>query len=91
MPTERHTLTFDGVTTAGHEKAVEEAGNLRNYTTVDLQYAYNNKKIGVITAGIKNVMGTVPPIDDSNPNQPLDITLYDQIGRQFYTGYKATF
>ncbi len=91
IPSDRHSLTMDGNTIGSHKKSVESKGSLRPYTTVDFQYAYNNKKIGVITAGVKNIMGTLPPLDDSNPNSTLDVTLYDQIGRQFYTGYKATF
>lgn len=91
LPTERHMIQVDGLTVAGHEKEVEGTGKLPNYTYMNLQYAYTNKKIGVITAGVRNVFGNMPPIDDTNPNQPLDVNLYDQIGRQFFTGYKATF
>jgi hypothetical protein len=36
-------------------------------------------------------LNTVPPLDDSNPNIPLNTSIYDQIGRAYYTAYKATF
>lgn len=91
LMTERHTLGLAGITTGKHQKLVKEYGNLRSYTTFDFQYSYKNKKIGVITAGVKNLMGTTPPLDDSNLNAQLDSALYDQIGRQYYTAYTATF
>lgn len=91
IPNDRHDLSLSALTTARHQKSVAAAGNLRAYTTVDLQYSFNARKVGVFTAGVKNVMGTTPPLDDSDPNNMLDTTIYDQVGRAFYTGYKATF
>lgn len=91
MPNDRHDLSLAALTTAGQEKAVEGAGMLPNYTTWDVQYSYRLKRLGTLSAGVKNVLGTTPPIDNTNANQPLNIELYDQIGRQYYTGYKATF
>lgn len=90
-PSERHELTVAAITIAGHEKAVATMGKLNNYTSWDLQYAFRTKKIGTFTAGVKNLLDTIPPLDDSNPGSPLDETLYDQVGRALYTGYKATF
>lgn len=91
IPSERHDLTLSALTIAGHEKAVKAAGRLNNYTQLDVQYSFKTKKIGTFSAGIKNLLDTVPPLDDSNPGSPLDVTLYDQVGRALYTGYKATF
>ncbi len=88
---ERHNLTASALTTAGQMKAVKEEGRLPNYTTYDLQYSYDTKKIGTFTAGVKNVFGSTPPLDDTNPNGLLNNAIYDQIGRQYFTGYKATF
>ena len=79
------------ITTAGFEKAVEGEGMLPNYTTFNLAYTHKLRKYGTINVGILNVAGSTPPIDDSNPNDALDTSLFDQIGRQYYTGYKATF
>ncbi len=91
VPNERHDVTLSALTIAGQEKEVEGTGMLPNYTTFNLSYSYKMKRFGTLSAGIYNLMGSTPPIDDSNPNIPLNITLYDQIGRQYYTGYKATF
>lgn len=90
-PNERHELGLSATTVAGQEKSMEGFGMLPNYTTYNLTYSYRMKKFGTITAGIYNAAGSTPPIDTTNNNQPLNITLYDQIGRQYYTGYKATF
>ena len=90
-PAERHDLAFIGITTAGQQKSMKELGRLRNYTQLDMQYAYKSKKYGTFTVGVKNVMGTTPPLDDSDPTGQLNTALYDQIGRQYFTGYKATF
>jgi outer membrane receptor protein involved in Fe transport len=90
-PNERHDFTLAAITIAGHEKAVREMGKLNNYTSFDFQYSYKTRKIGTFTAGVKNLLDSIPPLDDSNPGSPLDETLYDQVGRALYTGYKATF
>lgn len=91
LPSEKHDITLAALTTAGQDKTVVEAGRLPTYMQLDLQYSYKMRKVGTFTVGIKNIAGTTPPIDDSNPTVPLDVTLYDQIGRQYFTGYKATF
>lgn len=88
---ERHNLTASANTTAGQMKAVKEEGRLPNYTTYDMQYSYDTKKIGTFIAGVRNVFGSTPPLDDTNPNGMLDTTIYDQIGRQYFTGYKTSF
>lgn len=90
-PNERNSFNVALLTTAENGKADPGLGKLNQYTTVDLQYAFNSKDVGTITAGIKNVLGTVPPLDDSDPTASLNTSLYDQIGRQFYAGYKTTF
>ncbi len=87
----RHDISVAAITIGGHEKAVKEEGDLPSYTSVDLMYTYSNKKLGVLTAGVKNLLGTTPPLDDSNPTQQLNVSLYDQIGKQFVTSYKASF
>jgi iron complex outermembrane receptor protein len=90
-PTENQDVSFAATTIAGHEKAVAEKGDLPEFTSLDFNYSINIKNLGVLTAGVKNLLGQIPPIDDTNVSTPLDTTLYDQIGRQFYTGLKATF
>ena len=91
LPSDNHDLNISANTIAEHEKSVAELGKVDRLTTVDLLYSYKSKSIGTITAGVKNVAGVTPPLDDSNVNTQLDTTLYDQIGRQFYAGYKVNF
>ncbi len=88
---DRNSLSLDGVTIASHSKLVKEEGRLPSYTVFDLQYLRQTKDLGSLTLGVKNLDGKTPPLDDSNPNKPLDAKLYDQIGRQYYVGYKIAF
>ncbi|MDC0980366.1 TonB-dependent receptor [Bdellovibrionales bacterium] len=90
-PTDNQDLSFSIKTIASHEKSVKEMGNLRQYTDVDLQYKSDFGKSGVLTVGIKNLLGSTPPLDNSNPNKQLDSSLYSQLGRLAYMGYKANF
>lgn len=78
-------------TTAGQRSSVDGAEALKNYTELSLQYGYDAKEIGQFSAGVRNLLGSTPPIDTSNPNQQFDPTLYDQIGRSLIVGYKKTF
>lgn len=89
-PADRHDLNVTALTIGPHDKAVPERGRLPNYTSVDLLYSYDTNKFGTFSFGVKNVLGTEPPTDDTNPTK-LDVTLYDQIGRQFLAGYKMKF
>lgn len=88
-PLDQHTVNLMAGTIGGQKKAVEENGTLSHYTSLDLQYVYAMKS-SEFTFGVMNVLGTTPPLDDSNP-KPLDTTLYDQIGRQFLASYKIKF
>ncbi|MBC7384966.1 MAG: TonB-dependent receptor [Cryobacterium sp.] len=87
----RNSVALTALTISGHEKAVKEQGNLSHYTALDLQYVYATKSSGAFTLGIRNLLNTTPPLDDSNPTKPLDVTLYDQLGRQFMAAYKVKF
>jgi outer membrane receptor protein involved in Fe transport len=90
-PTEHHEISASAMTIAGQEKEVATMGRIQQYTTYDLLYSYKSKRLGTVTAGVKNIFASTPPLDDSVPTAPLDVTMYDQIGRQLYTSYKATF
>lgn len=90
-PGDRHNLSLAALTVGEHDKVVESEGSLPAYTSLDLTYSFSYPRFGVLTAGVKNLLGTTPPLDDSQPSSPLNVTLYDQIGRQFFTGYKAIF
>ena len=91
FPAQRHDLSLVALTTAGQQKTVIDQGRLRDYTQLDLQYAYRSKGLGTFTVGIKNLAGTTPPLDDSDPTSLLNASIYDQVGRSYFTGYKATF
>lgn len=92
LPGENHDLTLSANTIAGQHKMVREIGSsTNNYTTLDLQYAYNWRHVGLFSLGVKNLIDSNPPLDDTMPAVPLNTELYDQIGRMFYTGYRATF
>lgn len=90
-PTENQSFSYIIKTIGSHKKAVEEAGYLKQYTDVDFQYKADLGATGVVTLGIKNVLGSTPPLDDSNPNNQLDSSLYSSVGRLAYMGYKASF
>ena len=92
LPSERHDLTLSGNTIAGQHKLVREiGGSTNNYTSLDLEYSYAWRRVGLLSLGVKNLVDSDPPLDDTQPAVPLNRNLYDQIGRMFYTGYKATF
>lgn len=90
-PGDKHDLSMAISTIAGQAKAVASEGNLNNYSTVDLAYAYKSRNWGTISLGVRNVLGTKPPIDDSVPADKLNTELYDQLGRSFLVGYKKGF
>jgi outer membrane receptor protein involved in Fe transport len=91
IPRERQSATVSALTTAGYKKQVPEMGRINHYTTVDVNYSIATRTSGEFSLGVKNVLGTTPPLDDSAPTHPLQDSLYDQIGRQFIVGYKAKF
>jgi len=91
LANDKHTVSTDLNTVPGQRKYVKAQGRTKDLFTTDVQYNWKWMKNSTITAGVKNVFGETPPIDESNPNNPLDTTIYDQIGRQYYTAVKATF
>ncbi len=88
---DKQDLSIAALTTAGQGKSVAGTGNLINYTEFDLAYSYKTKSIGSFSFGIKNILGSTPPLDDSNPLDPVNTAIYDQIGRQVIAGYKVKF
>jgi len=90
-PNHQHEAIFLANAIGFQEKAVKGNGNLPTYTTFDFQYNFKSRKWGIVTLGVKNLAGSTPPLDETNPNSQLNTSLYDQIGRQVYTAYKATF
>ena len=91
-PTNYQSGSLTARTVATHEKQSPEVGDLKQYTELDLQYAYSGSWDGVISIGVRNVLGTTPPIDDSNPMVPnLSTSLYDGNGRIGWIQYRQEF
>jgi iron complex outermembrane receptor protein len=90
-PNDRHDVTLSALTIAGQEKAVREMGTLSDYTTFDVSYALKTRELGTFSFGVRNIMGSTPPLDDSAPTDAFNETLYDQTGRTFIVGYQRTF
>lgn len=88
---EAHEASLVALTTAGQEKSDSAEGKLPNYTTFDLHYDFKSKKVGTVSLGVKNLLGSTPPLDETVPGKPLDATIYDQIGRIYTVGYKMNF
>ncbi len=84
-------VSLAGLTTASQGKSVVGDGDLPTYTEFDAVYSYKALKAGTFSLGIKNLLGTTPPLDDSSPNSQLNTSIYDQIGRQLVAGYKVSF
>ncbi len=64
----------------------------KTYTRVDLQGSYIISAIdATVSVGIKNILGTTPPLDLRNPNGRLDDGLYDNIGRRIFLSYAQRF
>jgi iron complex outermembrane receptor protein len=92
-PVDHQNVSLTAITIGGQEKAVKENGNISHYTSLDAQYVWtlNVKGADEVSFGIKNLLNTTPPLDDSNPTDQLNVTLYDQLGRQFLATYKVKF
>jgi outer membrane receptor protein involved in Fe transport len=54
-------------------------------------YAYQWPKYGTVSLGVKNLLAQAPPVDDTDPTNPVDGTIYDVVGRTVYTGFTASF
>jgi len=65
---------------------------LANYTEYDLSYVFRGGWGGRIDFGIKNVLGTDRPVDDTTgPQREVNPALYDNIGRLYFLGYTHDF
>jgi iron complex outermembrane receptor protein len=84
-------LSLLATTTAAHDKSVDDTGKLPVYTNYDIQYSHKLGLKQAFAVGIRNVLGSTPPLDHYNPNGKLDPSIYDQIGRQIFASYKAGF
>ena len=91
-PTPNFGSFFTARTIDKHEKATPQlGGELRAYTEYDLVFNYKTSWDADISIGAKNILGTTPPLDETNGNNQLDEDLYDQIGRLVFAGYTQNF
>ena len=67
--------------------------NLKKAPEYDLRYNWSIESWnGRMTLGIKNVLGTRRPYDDSNSTDyDINFRLYDERGRSVYVGYRQLF
>ena len=93
----KHNLRLAARTIAGQYKTAhfnnpDLQGKLATYTEYDVNYDFIFSWGGQVTFGVKNLLNTDRPIDDSAGfSNRFNAQLYDQIGRLFYTGYSHTF
>jgi iron complex outermembrane receptor protein len=78
-------------TIGSHSKTVAEEGKLPAYVEWDLSLGLGTTWGGKALAGATNIFAARPPLDDSNPANPLESQIYDQVGQTVYVGYKQTF
>lgn len=84
-------FTLTTRTIAGQKKSDPSQGRLMHHSEHDVQYQWTHSSGSKIVLGAINVTARKPPLDDSNPSQALDESLYDEIGRVFYAGVTQTF
>lgn len=80
---------------SGNEGAFQDVGygSLPTYTEWDFDYTYAGLYKGTLSFGIRNVLGSDRPLDDTvgiRADQ-LDQSIYDPVGRAFYLGYTYDF
>lgn len=74
-----------------HEKFVPEEGKLPAYTEVDLSYNRDIFSKTTMTVGVQNLLSTIAPLDDSNPNSKMLTSLYNPRGQVVFAALKQGF
>lgn len=90
-PTEKLKFAANFLTTGSHFKSVAEEGKLNEHTQIDAQVSYLAFRDTKVTLGVKNIYGKPGPLDNTNPNNKLEETIYDPIGRRFFASLRQTF
>ncbi len=85
-PIEHHDLTFTANTIA-RQQTLDKNGHISRFTSLDLAYEFKAKDWSFSFA-VRNILGTTPPVDSSNPTAPVNYALYDPNIRQFIFGLK---
>jgi outer membrane receptor protein involved in Fe transport len=92
-PHPNHEISVLARTIAENAKRIPTRGNYPTYTELDLRYNWNVESWnGRLTFGVRNLLGSLPPFDDSNPfDADINFRLYDERGRSAYLGYRQVF
>ena len=91
-PTDSLQLTTTITSIGKHAQLEKGTGDLRSFTSLNAQVGYNiGPKWGRVTFGIDNLFGTTPPLDTSDPGEPVVVALYSNLGRTFSLGYTVNF
>ena len=93
IPHPNHEISILGRTIGQNSKVRTSAGRYPTYTEYDLRYSWAVADLdGKVTFGIKNLLGSLPPFDDSVPTDyDINFRLYDERGRSMYLGYRQVF
>ena len=86
-----HDFNLMANTIAGQQRIVRDGIMMQNFTSVDFSYGYTTEKWGTFSVGVRNLLNTRPPLDETNPNTKLNVDLYDQNMRQVIASYKMRF
>lgn len=80
-------------TIAQNAKTNPAAGRHPTYTEFDFRYSFSIESWSAkVIVGVRNILGTTPPYDDSNPLDPdINFRLYDERMRSVYLGYRQDF
>jgi outer membrane receptor protein involved in Fe transport len=70
---------------------VPEEGELPAYTEVDLSYNRDLFSKTTLTLGVQNLLSTIAPLDDSNPNSQMLTSLYNPRGQVVFAAIKQGF
>ena len=65
-------------------------GELSTYSEVDLSYKHVTSWDGDLALNIYNILGTTPPLDDTNGGQ-LNTSIYNNLGRYLTLSYRQRF
>lgn len=92
-PNANHEFSLLARTIASNAKRIASRGRYPTYTELDLRYSLDVASLdGRFTFGIRNLLGSIPPFDDSNPyDADINFRLYNERGRSAYLGYKQVF
>lgn len=100
VKTERQLYRIGMRTVAGGDKSKNQGavnvvgfGSTFTYTEYDFDYVYSNFLGGDLSFGIRNVLGSDRPLDDTTGIRAefLNDSIYDPVGRTAYLGYTYNF